>query len=709
MQGKRGTQRDTRHRPAAERNEDYRKRHNKRRHLKQDKGTLYLGLDGEGIGRSDHRYVYLAAVNEDMGRVWHVECETGLTTVQCLDFLLALPKNARVFGYALNYDLTMMLRDVDNEALYRLARPDLRQRKGEAAVKGPYPVHWNGYQLNMQGTKFSVRRGRESRVIWDVFKFFQSKFVNALIDWKVGEETLLARMAEMKDNRGNFDRLYKDDPESVRQYCREECAHMGQLARKLTNAHTDAGLDLRGKYYGAGSSASAMLRVMNIREQLKAQPPEMSDAVARAFFGGRFENSVVGPIRGMVYNYDISSAYPYQLTKLPCLIHGAWEHTTDRNRITAPGIATALVRYSLPKAPWVDSWGPFPYRMSKGSNEGSTESIGSSCFPIESAGGWVWREEYLAGERHFPNVQFEEAWIYHCACDCQPFADIPKYYIERLRIGKEGPGIVLKLGMNSCYGKLAQSVGNAMFNSWIWAGIITSGTRAQILDVLALHKDRSNMLMVATDGIYTRERLTMPTPWDTGTADAAGADGKRKPLGGWEETPIEKGVFVARPGIYFPMNPTKKELKKIRARGIGKAVVLESHAIIEESWNRYGITQDAYIKKVVRFCGMKSSISRTGKPGEYTYYRANGEGSKEGHDMPSYGQWVERPVKMSFNPRPKRENVAADGSTLVPRRMLSDVMSAPYKKVQESEEKRELEAVIQEILEQPNADLSEYE
>jgi hypothetical protein len=32
-----------------------------------------------------------------------------------------------------------------------------------------------------------------------------------------------------------------------------------------------------------------------------------------AFFGGRFENSVIGPIQKEIFSYDISSAYPYQL------------------------------------------------------------------------------------------------------------------------------------------------------------------------------------------------------------------------------------------------------------------------------------------------------------------------------------------------------------------------------------------------------------
>jgi hypothetical protein len=54
-----------------------------------------------------------------------------------------------------------------------------------------------------------------------------------------------------------------------------------------------------------------------------------------------------------------------------------------------------------------------------------------------------------------------EAWIYETECDCQPFARMPEFCRERVKIGKEGAGIVLKLGSNSVYGKLAQSVGGS--------------------------------------------------------------------------------------------------------------------------------------------------------------------------------------------------------------------------------------------------------
>lgn len=673
--------------------------------------TVFIGIDGEGQGRKEHNYVLLAASTENGDREWVVTPQPGmdrLTTEQCLDMLLELPTTRnKIFSYSFNYDITKMLTDLDNKSLYDLFRPELphRKRTGEGAKSGPYPVIWAGrngriYRLNLQGTKFVVQSNKKRVVIWDLFKFFQAKFVNAIKDWKVGNEALWKRMAHMKDKRADFD---KENPADVQAYCLEETRCIAELAHSLVDAHKNAGLTLRA-FYGAGSSGAAMLTAMGIKEKLAPTPPEMGVAVATAFFGGRFENSVIGALHEPLQGWDISSAYVYQLAFLPCLEHGSWTHTTKRKDLEkAQSQAGALIRYTLGPKPkfGFESWGPFPFRTRDG----------SICFPIESGGGWVWLDEYLAGERIFPNVQFQEAWVYSCNCDCKPFGQIPEYYNLRLRIGKEGPGIVIKLGMNSCYGKLAQSVGNAVFNSWIWAGMITSGCRAQILHMMGMHKDMSNLLMVATDGILTREILKPPAPLPTGTSGLV-ADKKKdgtiqmisKPLGGWEHKPSDKGMFIARPGIYFPLNPTEDEIASIRARGVGRGVVLESWRKIIDAWETNGVNGTATVANVSRFCGGKTSISvsRNGT----RYKRAAGKGSR-----PAYGQWISRKVELSFNPMPKRDRVYEDGLSLELRKFPLDQTSRPYDRatMMHAKEAMELQAAKQELMEQPDGDLTEYE
>ena len=430
--------------------------------------------------------------------------------------------------------------------------------------------------------------------------------------------------------------------------------------RVCTKAHRRAyrGRTRAKDIYGAGSTGGALLRKIGVKEKIRPLPEEMSNAIGRAFFGGRFENSRVGPVRESLWNYDISSAYPYQMTFLPCLEHGQWRRTEDRADLN--GSSHALVRYGFsslgPKVEDV-SWGPFPYRFGEGSEE-----EGSICFPHRSPGGWVYREEYLAGEALFGHVHMIEAWIYETECDCKVFEKIPFYYLYRTLVGKDtGPGITVKLGINSGYGKIAQSIGNALFNCWLWAGIITSGCRGQLLRLMACYSDLRNILAVATDGICGRERIgarRIPKPFDTGTAFhllslddlRPGPVSNKKPLGGWEEDgeSNKKGIFLARPGVNFPLYPNGDEIKKIKGRGVGKGVILKNHDRILHAWNLGQGTIPVRVANVKRFCGMKTSISRSGKPGEYRYSRADGS-MQFGVERPHYGQWTHfRVVEMDF-------------------------------------------------------------
>jgi hypothetical protein len=391
---------------------------------------------------------------------------------------------------------------------------------------------------------------------------------------------------------------------------------------------------------------------------------------------------------GTIWGYDISSAYPYQCAFLPCLEHGKWVLTKKRSDVTALSTKAALVHYSLVAHPSADHWGPFPFR----------DEEGAIIFPRASGGGWVWRDEYLQGERLFGGVGFREAWILTGQrCKCRPFKDVPYYYKQRLRLGKEGPGIVTKLGLNSVYGKLAQSVGKPPFQSWVWAGMITSGCRAQVLELIGLHKDRSNVLAIATDGLYTRERIQpTPKPRDTRTGGPKVLNDKgvpaNKPLGGWEEKSWPKGVFFARPGIYFPLDPTDDELSYVRARGVGRASMLESWRLLVEGYHARKKT--VHLKNLVRFNGGKSSISVSkARDGEPVYKRAL-----------RYGQWTERPVELSFDPLPKREKIVRlrgkPYGLLTLRTMKGE--SAPYDRARLSFDAKVLKEAEAEALEQPD-------
>jgi hypothetical protein len=219
-------------------------------------------------------------------------------------------------------------------------------------------------------------------------------------------------------------------------------------------------------------------------------------------------------------------------------------------------------------------------------------------------------------------------------CDCKPFAFLPELFARRLIVGKEtGEGKILKLAPNSVYGKLAQTIGKAQFASRTWAGMITSGTRAQVLRLMLRHKKLDSVLMIATDGLFSTEAHDVD---------------KTIVLGGWERAEHES-ITLVRPGIYW-LGETK-----LRARGLGRdsldqAKVRLAQALVDGE-DRVSLAPR------VTFGGAKLCV-----------YGPDLENLRR---SPAYGQWHMQPTHVSLAPGPKR---APDWSTPT----CPEIDSAPY-------------------------------
>ena len=73
-----------------------------------------IGLDGEGLDNPP-RYIMLLASNGQ-----GIIDPNGLTTDQCLEFLVSLPKTALKWGYGFSYDVNMILGSWPRDVLSRL-------------------------------------------------------------------------------------------------------------------------------------------------------------------------------------------------------------------------------------------------------------------------------------------------------------------------------------------------------------------------------------------------------------------------------------------------------------------------------------------------------------------------------------------------------------------------------------------------------------
>ena len=228
-----------------------------------------------------------------------------------------------------------------NELIYLLTHPEKREyqvRTPEGKIRTCHrPVMWSphanelGYALDMFNTRLKVGRlalnprgrpiGKDWRTIHDLIAFYQCKFVTACKRWDVGSPAERNKMREMKDDRRN---LAKYTQEEILAYSDKECEWGAELAQKLDDACEEIGVVLRGQYFGAGSIEKALLRSWNIKAQMPVLPKPVELLAPFAFFGGRFEISRRGKVEKLVHDWDISSAYPYQIYNLPCLMCGKW-------------------------------------------------------------------------------------------------------------------------------------------------------------------------------------------------------------------------------------------------------------------------------------------------------------------------------------------------------------------------------------------------
>lgn len=574
----------------------YRERHRRaagerrRQYQRTGRGREWVGVDGEGWGVDElgrQQYPLMVAAS-DMGFEDVLYSSQGrLDTMRMLEWLCWLRYryeqwrrtqhgdvrmgSPRFCGYALGYDHAHILMDLDLESLRLLFHS---QDADSPMVPWPAEPGPDGvqYLLKLTGGRLQVKRmvrGRQAGYVdlWDVFRYFQSAFLKAADAVMTDEER--AKIEAGKARRG------QDAPADVEQEIQYSLAEMKVLSRLMKIVEDQVrGLELHpSSWYGPGSVATLALKKQGVGDSYRPDddfPPELIEAARRAFVGGRFETTGHGRLPFLM-QYDIKSAYPHAISKLPCLMHTEWEHVSAPTHIDPNGLYR--LRWANHGQPLAGGWGPWPSRVQPGKVVDTDTEFKFDMLPMWPWSGeaWVWGHEYAAGLRlleHSPHatVQALEGWLPATRCECRPFAWVPDWYQMRRQMILEGDPRQqwIKLILNSLYGKMAQQVGRPQWHSWLWAGLITSHTRAQLLDAMA--QDPEAVVMTATDAIYTRQGM------DLEHGDE---------LGQWESQALEdllivqSGFFNAG-AVYGPRKP--------RTRGIPPRYI--DWSVFETMWDR---------------------------------------------------------------------------------------------------------------------------
>jgi hypothetical protein len=539
----------------------------------------FTACDGEGGTVGDESAYYLLRVGAS---VLYPGEGRRITTIEAFNFLHECAETyhgTKLVGFFFDYDISNILRDVPRSILASLANRAARtryitkkdrngkpvlDRNGNPSVKDVTAgVIWRGWRFDHIPRKFFTleRIGPDHKVIGkrfkieDTFGFFNTSFLKALKQWGIGAE-YWDMIERNKNERVNMTGIYSDEE---LEYNRIECVLLEQLMSAI--AIECANVDIRPTYWtGAGALAQAALKRYKAPTYVEI-PDAVREAAQYAFHAGRFENGVTGPIVRPVHEFDKASAYAWAITLLPCLgirskgewyPHGQWVY---RDTIPETGYYLCHVRWYFNNQ-WRSyskdnrsQYGPLPVRRRDG-----------SIYYPRNGEGWYWSPEIRTalktetGQRKVTHAYTFDVlgcwqWVQQCTCP-DPFLWVREIYEERKRIGKGGKGIVLKLMLSSLYGKFAQSVGKAAYGNPVYAGLITSLVRAQMMEIV---NSGVQVVMIATDGIYT---LDIPPGIDYVEADTGQAQ-----LGQWEHLELPD-MFIAKPGHYWSSS------EKVKTRGI---------------------------------------------------------------------------------------------------------------------------------------------
>lgn len=566
-----------------------------------DHEVEFISVDGEGITtweyveeydpeeqdfvmkyRKVHHYVLLSVGDQSL----HHDGEP-LRHDEVFEFLyqqkLEHPTAAFV-GFFLGYDFSQWLKTMPASRGDSLFHPFgiAKRMPRNKDLKYPFPVIVdNRWDIDMLGMKrFKLRphvkkdmypqcevahkvpeqieecaAGKHNRhpykwmYVNDAGAFFQTALLNAINPekWKPGTEVVTPeemRILETgKGKRADAQFQTEADKAKMIEYNVLENDVLSRLMGTVNRGFVADGIRLRtDQWYGPGQAAQVWLRNIGAPsgDQVREAVPVWAiEAARQSYYGGWFETFVNGVIPGTSYAYDINSAYPYAIAKLPCLLHGQWtQGTGDPGPLSKGHYRLINARFSG-RSNYI---GTMPHR----------DHAGGISRPRHTAG-WHWQHEVDAAKaaKTISTVDVDE-WVEYAPCDCPPpMAAIEELYQGRLKVGKESPsGKSKKLVYNSAYGKMAQSIGMPKFSNSIYASLITSRCRTMILQAIATHPQKAKAVaMIATDGIVF---LTPHKKLDI--------DPER--LGAWDYSE-HQNLSILMPGLYWD----DKSRESIRSGG----------------------------------------------------------------------------------------------------------------------------------------------
>jgi hypothetical protein len=476
----------------------------------------FIAWDGEGYTDTTGVHHYNLFGNS-AGRYLSGD---SLNMEECFELLLSTADDFDAIHVIFSgvYDLVMMIHK--------------RNLKECQRIMGGKPVWLGQIRVQYFRSKWLSLKHRDGRriILYDVFSFFGKSFVKACQEY-LGDDETLQEIANTKTQRSTFQR--EDLETKVIPYWKLELEYLVKLCESLRAKLLQANIKVT-RWHGPGAVATTVLRKNHIKQHLGSPPDEMTELARHGYYGGRFEQFMLGHFDRPVYQYDINSAYPAAIAQLPSLEGARWFKGSHRMGESFHPYGMYQIRF---KARGGSRYGtyPLPWRSDKG----------RIYFPqLVGAPSWYWGVECNNLLLYPTDYDVIECWL-PIFSEVRPFQFVEEMFAERLIMKAHGDPaqLAVKLALNSLYGKLAQSKGAVKrkgvwtipsYHQLIWAGWITAYTRAKLFEAMTMGPPNS-VIAVETDAVFTRCKLDLPIS---------------NKLGEWSEQ-VYEGITFIQSGVYF--------------------------------------------------------------------------------------------------------------------------------------------------------------
>jgi len=404
-----------------------------------------------------------------------------------IDFLFSKKyQDSWNFFYNLGYDAIVFL---------KLLGSELKIYKNTQRLV----FNYNKYKITYIPEKcLRISKGHHSVSFYDIAQFYNKSSLSNAYEKNI--DKLDSKYLEMKNKRNEFSpREYNRNKNKIRNYCIQDCILTKQLSEKWINLFSDAFGFHPSKWFSSGYLAEKVLIHNKIFfPKFDSVHYKIQDLAYKAYYGGRFNMQKRGYI-GTAYLYDINSAYPYAISKIPDLSNGQWVQQKTIHKDAKMGFFHILA--NIPDEKYI---APFPFRAKN-----------LIIFPSGKFETYVTLSELQVCESS-KFYKILDSYQFIPNSTTHPYKKfIESMYEKRLKLKNEKNPLQLplKIILNSIYGKTGQTdkiskrIGN-LFSPIIFSHI-TGFARAQLYSFIQKHGIEKEMVAVATDSICTTRKLNI--------------------------------------------------------------------------------------------------------------------------------------------------------------------------------------------------------